>query len=288
LDNLRGSLLMVAAMAGFAFEDMFLKLAGRAIPVGQMLILFGLVGTLAFAALTRARGQRVLVSALTSRAILIRAAFEVTGRLGYVLALVFTDLSSASAILQATPLVVVAGAAVIFGEKVGWRRWLAITVGFIGVLVILRPATDAFVPASLFAVTGMLGFAGRDLATRAAPAGISNLQLGTYGFFVLIPTGAVVLAVTGGAVWPDPAAALALAGACGVGVVAYYWLTAAMRVGEVSVVTPYRYSRLLFALALGAVIFGERPDSLTLIGSGIVIGSGLYTIIRGRMLARRA
>lgn len=287
MDNLRGSILMVAAMAGFAIEDMFLKIAARSMPVGQMLIIFGLAGTLVFAWMAQARGQRVLQPAVLSRAIVLRALCEVAGRLGYTLAIVFTELSSASAILQATPLVVVAGAALIFGEKVGWRRWAAITVGFIGVLIVLRPASDTFELASLFAVLGTLGFAGRDLATRAAPKGFSNVQLGVYGFFVLIPTGAVLLAVTGGAAVPTVAGGLALAGAIGVGIAAYYGLTAAMRVGEISVVTPFRYTRLLFALVLAVLVFGERPDALTLIGSGIIIASGLYAVLRERRLARR-
>ncbi len=286
-DNLRGSLLMIAAMAGFAVEDMFLKIAARQVPVGQILMIFGAAGMLGFALLAKSQGARLLHPAILTPAILTRAGFEVMGRLFYTLAIALTPLSSASAILQATPLVVVAGAALIFGEKVGWRRWSAIMVGFVGVMVVLRPGLSGFTPLSILAVLGMLGFAGRDLATRAAPPVLSNLTLGVYGFAMMVPTGAVLLAWTGGAAWPDAPTSFALGAATLFGVAAYYALTAAMRVGEVSVVTPFRYTRLVFALFLGTLIFAERPDAATLLGSGIIVASGIYTLLRGRKRSAR-
>jgi drug/metabolite transporter (DMT)-like permease len=284
--NALGSLWMVAAMAGFAVEDMFLKSAARELPVGQILMLFGGGGMVGFVILAARRGEAVLHPAILTPVLLVRCVFEVTGRLFYTLAIAFTPLSSASAILQATPLVVVMGAALIFGEKVGWRRWTAIVVGFVGVLVILRPGVEGFTALSLLAVLGTLGFAGRDLATRAAPAILSNLQLGIYGFAMMVPTGAVLLAFSGGAAVPSATAALQLAAATGVGVAAYYSLTVAMRTGEVSVVTPFRYTRLVFALVLGVLAFGERPDALTLLGSMIIVASGLYTLLRTRRVNR--
>lgn len=278
--NLRGSLFMVAAMAGFAAEDMFLKSAASALPVGQILILFGAGGTALFALLAARRGEALLHPALGSRPMLARIGFEMAGRLFYTLAIALTPLSSASAILQATPLVVVAGAALCFGEKVGWRRWLAIGLGFAGVLVILRPGLDAFQPASLLAVAGTLGFAGRDLATRAAPPAMSNLQLGIYGFATMPPAGALLLAFTGGAALPGAGAAAALAAAILVGCAAYYALTVAMRTGEIATVTPFRYTRLVFAMLLGILVFAERPDAATLAGSAVIVASGLYTLFR--------
>ena len=143
-ENLRGSLWMIAAMAGFAVEDLLLKQVSRTMPVGEILILFGVAGALIFAALARFRGDRVLRREILSRPILFRAGFEVTGRIFYTLALAWTPLAFASAIMQATPLVVVAGAALIFGERVGWRRWSAIMAGFAGVMMILRPGAKVF------------------------------------------------------------------------------------------------------------------------------------------------
>lgn len=273
---------MVLAMAFFALEDMFIKAASSTVPAGEILIFFGIGGSLAFMLMTLKRGEPIFHPAILSQPVLLRALSEIIGRLGFTLALVLTPLSSTSAILQATPLVVVMGAAIFFGEKVGWRRWSAILIGFIGVLMIIRPGLEGFQANSLLAVVGMLGFAGRDLATRAAPKVLSNVQLGVYGFLVLIPTGLGLLIYTGGAIIPDLKASGQILGAIVFGVIAYYSLTLAMRTGEISVVTPFRYTRLVFALILGFLVFGERPDAMTLLGSAIIVTGGIYTLLRNR------
>ncbi len=287
-ENLRGIVLMIAAMAGFAIEDMLLKSVYGHLPVGQILMVFGAGGAVVFAVLTLRQGQRLFSRAALVPAVAWKAGNEVIGRVFYTLAIALTPLSSASAILQATPLVVTLGAALIFGERVVWQRWLAIFIGFLGVLVILRPGLEGFTPAAILAVIGTLGFAGRDLATRAAPKTLGNMLLGFYGFLVLVPTGLAMLAVTGGAVLPTLSELLRLMLAIAVGVSAYAFLTAAMRLGEVAVVTPFRYTRLVFALLVGIVVFGERPDAATLVGAAIVVGSGIYTILMARRPARRA
>ena len=280
-ENLRGAGLMTLAMALFALEDMFVKKAAQSLPVGEVLMLFGAGGMICFAALALASGQRLWHPAVASRLMGIKAGFEITGRLGYTLGIALTPLSNASAILQATPLVVVAGAALFFRERVGAARWAAVGIGFLGVLVILRPGLEGFVPAALWTVLGLLGFAGRDLATRAAPKVLTNFQLGLYGFAALIPAGGIILAVTGGAVMPTPVSLLPVLGAILFGVTAYWALTKAMRLGEVAVVTPFRYTRLLFALALGILVFRESLDTATLVGAALVVGSGVYTLLAG-------
>ncbi len=285
--NLRGAAFMTCAMAGFAVEDMFLKAAAKHMPVGEVITLFGFLGMLCFAALALRRGEAVFPPAVLSRPMLIRSGFEVTGRLFYSLAIALTPLSVASAILQATPLVVVAGAALIFGETVGWRRWAAIAAGFAGVLLIIRPGLDGFDALSILTVIGLIGFAGRDLATRAAPPVLSNAQLGVAGFAMLTLAGAIILVWNGDYRLPDiPGLGLVLA-ATVFGVLAYSALTTAMRTGEVSAVTPFRYTRLLFALILGVAVFGERPDLLTLTGSAIVVASGLYVLTQNRKARSR-
>lgn len=271
---------MVLAMAGFAIEDALLKAAAQILPVGEVLIIFGAGGTLAFMLLARARGQALFPAEARHRAVAWRAVCEVGGRVFHTLAIALTPLSSVSAILQAAPLVVVAGAALIFAERVGWRRWLAVAVGFLGVMVILRPGLSGFEAASLLAVLGMLGFAGRDLATRAAPRAIGNFTLGAYGFAAMIPAGALLLVLSGGATAPDPAVMLKLLAATLAGVAGYWALTVAMRMGEIGAVAPFRYTRLIFAMLLGILAFGERPDAATILGSLIVVASGLYALTR--------
>ncbi len=280
-DNQRGAAFMTASMAGFAVEDVFVKAAVAHLPLGQVLLTIGLVGMLAFGAMAWAVGEHVLPRAFLSRAMLIRSGFEVVGRLFYGLAITLTALSTTSAILQATPLVVVAGAALVFGERVGWQRWLSVAVGFAGVLVILRPGAD-FSALSLLAVVGLLGFAGRDLATRAAPKGLSNRQLGSLGFAMLACAGAVLLAVSGGAVMPDAAGLAHLAGGTVFGMLGYHALTYAMRTGDVASVTPFRYTRLIFAMILAIALFGERPDAATWAGAALIVGSGIFALTRTR------
>lgn len=278
-ENQRGALFMTASMAGFAVEDVFVKAAAHTLPLGQVLLTIGLTGMLVFAAMAARLGEPLLPAAFLSRPMLIRCGFEIIGRLFYGLAITLTALSTTSAILQATPLVVVAGAALVFGEKVSLQRLLAVLVGFVGVLVILRPGSD-FSALSLLAVVGLLGFAGRDLATRAAPKGLSNRQLGALGFAMLATAGAILLVINGGVHVPSGIALAHLAGGTVFGMLGYHALTYAMRTGEVSAVTPFRYTRLVFAMVLAMALFGERPDLATWIGSAMVVGSGIFALTR--------
>ena len=271
---------MTASMAGFAVEDMFLKAAAGHVPVGQVMVIMGLAGMMVFGAMSRQRGEQVFPQLMISRGMLIRSACEIAGRLFHALAIALTTLSATSAILQATPLVVIAGASLLFGEKVSAARWMAVAVGFAGVLLILKPGVSGFSVLSLLAVAGTLGFAGRDLATRAAPKGMSNRQLGTLGFAMLGIAGLVILSRTGGALMPDPLGALLIAGAAVFGILGYHALTGAMRTGEVSAVTPFRYTRLIFALILGALVFSERPDAFTLAGAALIVAAGLFGLTR--------
>jgi len=281
MDNLRGSLLMLAAMAGFALEDMLIKQMAVALPMGQVVAMIGVGGTITFGTFTLARGQRIFSPALLSPAVLLRNLGEMIATASFVAALVLTTLSSASAILQATPLAVTLCAALFLGEPVGWRRWTAIIVGFAGVLLIIRPGLAGFTPASLLALVAVAALALRDLAVRKIPPTITSAQLSFWAFVTVVPTGLLMMAAM---TTPPTVPGLPdwgrLAGAMVVGGLGYYAIVAATRTGEVAVVVPFRYTRLVFAMLLGAVAFGERPDGLMLTGAALVVGAGLYTIWR--------
>ena len=284
--NRRGAVFMVLSMAGFAVEDSLLKIAAVSLPPGQVLITFGVLGTMTFAVLALMAGEAPLTRAMLGRPMILRSLSEVTGRLFYMLAIALTPLSTASAILQATPLVVMVGAAVLFGESIGPRRWLAVALGFGGVLLILRPGTEGFGALSLLAIMAMLGFAGRDLATRAAPVSLSFRQLGVVGFSMLIVAGLIVLPFGGPMAAPDGATWAGLLAAAAAGVCAYTFLTVAMRTGEVGAVTPFRYTRLIFAMVAGVAIFVETPDRWTIIGSVVIILAGIAALRLSRQPAR--
>jgi len=288
MENLRGSLLMVAAMFGFALEDMLMKQMAGAMPIGQVLALIGAGGMINFAVLARIRGHRILSPSFLSAPVVLRNLGEVVSSASFITALVLTTLSSASAILQATPLAVTMGAALFLGEPVGWRRWAAIVVGFIGVMLIIQPGLGGFAPASLFAVVAVFALAVRDIASRRIPVAITGLQLATWAFASLVPAGVVMMIAFGEpAVMPAGPDVARLAAALIVGGCGYYAIVGATRTGDVAVVVPFRYTRLVFAMVLGAVIFGERPGTLMLVGAALIVGAGLYTIGREAALARR-
>ena len=284
MENLRAIALMVLSMAGFAIEDMLIKYIALEMPTGQFLMLIDAGGALIFTLMAWRQGQAVLSADFLRPTIIIRNLGEVIGTLGFVTALVLTPLSSASAILQATPLAVTLGAALFLREAVGWRRWSAILIGFCGVVAVIRPGLEGFQPASLFAVLGVIGLATRDVATRATPATISSLVLSAHGFGMLVPAGAFLLWISGGAVAPSAQGYGLLFAALIIGVSAYYALTLSMRLGDVAVVTPFRYVRLVFALFIGVTVFHEQLDAWTLGGAAIIILSGLYTFFRERQL----
>lgn len=270
-------------MALFAIEDAMVKAATTSMPVGQTMLIFGLGGAALFAATALWFKEPLYTRDVISRPMRLRVCFEIVGRLFYVLALALTPLASATVILQATPLVVVAGAALLFGERVGWRRWLAIGIGLVGVLVILQPGAESFSGLSVLAVLGMLGFAGRDLASRAAPAALGTSILGLYGFLSLAFAGGAFALWQGHPfVAPDPISGFYLSGAILAGVAAYSCLMKAMRSGEVSAVTPFRYTRLLFGIGIGLVFFGETLTPPMIFGSGLIVLSGLFIMWRGK------
>lgn len=287
-ENSRGALLMVASMLAFAFEDLFLKRAATALPPGQVVAMIGAAGAACFWSIAAAQGQPILHKSALSRPALVRSLSEAVATMLYITALALIPLTTNAAILQASPLAVTMGAALFLKEPVGWRRWTAIAVGFVGVLVILRPGTDGFSGASLLTVACVFVLVARDLATRVMPPSIGTFQLTTWAYMALVPAGLLLMVIAGDSPqrigadrWGD------LIGALVTGLAGYWAVTAAMRLGEVSVVAPFRYTRLVFVMIFAALFLSEIPDAATLLGSALVIGSGLYTFWREALMKKR-
>jgi drug/metabolite transporter (DMT)-like permease len=268
---------MIASMAAFAIEDAFLKTVTKQLPVGQVLMMFGAAGLCVFALMARRAGVSIFQAQVLTKNMLFRAVFEFFGRLFYVLAIALTPMSSATAILQSAPLFVVLGARIFLREKVDAKTWIAIFLGLFGVLIILRPSATDFSLLSLLALIGTLGFVGRDLFSRTAPSSLTKEVLGFYGFTTMMIAGACY-AVWDGKPFVSLQAQqfLMLAAALLAGVIAYTALMTAMRTGSIGAVTPYRYSRLLFGISIGVIVFGEQLDAPMLLGCAIVIGAGLF------------
>ena len=273
-ENIVGSCLMILSMAAFAGEDSVIKALSEEMPVSQIIFLIGIGGESVFAITGVVLKTEILVPEINSLPMHARIVTEIFGRIFYSLALSLTSLSSTTMILQATPLVVVIGASIFFNEKVGVVRWLAIGLGFVGVLMIISPEEAEFSLLSLMAIFGMLGFAFRDLASRAASPKLNIFTLGCHGFLSLAVAGIILSLILGqsfltisGNTW------LFLAAGVSLGVVGYGSLISAMRIGEVSAITPFRYTRL---------IFDEHVGINAAIGCVLIVLSSFTVLYRGR------
>lgn len=278
---------MVLAMFCFAIEDMLIKTLAADLPVAQILALIcgGAFGV--FVAYSLICGIPLWQREYLRPKVILRSLCEVIGTFFFVAALAQIPLTTASAVIQATPLVVSMGAGLFLGQSIGWRRWLAILVGFAGVMLIIRPGLAGFNPATLLAVGGMLGLAARDLLTRSLNVRLTGVQLGShaYGFLLLaLP----ILAIVQGETFVSPSALhwLYLTGATLIGLIAYLLLIAATRDGNAGIISSFRYSRMVFALVIGYFAFGEWPDAATFAGAVIIIGSGIFTLWREARLRR--
>src|SRR6056300_826964 len=282
-ENIVGSCLMILSMAAFAGEDSVIKALSEELPVSQIIFLIGIGGALVFAITGVLLKREILVPEINSLPMHARIVTEIFGRIFYSLALSLTPLSSTTMILQATPLVVVIGASIFFNEKVGVVRWLAIGLGFVGVLMIISPDEMEFSLLSLMAIFGMLGFAFRDLASRAASPKLNIFTLGCHGFLSLAVAGIILSLILGqsfltisGNAW------LFLAAGVSLGVVGYGSLISAMRIGEVSAITPFRYTRLIFGLSIGYFIFNEHVGINAAVGCVLIVLSSFTVLYRGR------
>ena len=277
---------MILAMAGFAFEDLFIKLLSTYFPISEVIIILGFTGTFIFFIIALLQNAPIIHKDLLNKHVIIRTICELLGAVFFVTAIALTPLSSATAILQIAPLLVTIGAVIFFKEKVGWRRWTAVFIGFIGVLLIVRPGFEGFMPASIFALLGSVFLAARDLATRAMQVKLPSVTIALYAFIAFGISGILIIPFNSSMVIPTSNQILYFIGASAFGVIAYYSLVISSRIGEMSVISPFRYSRIVFAMLLAIIILEENPDSLTIIGASIVVASGLYTFVRETVLKK--
>lgn len=288
MNALQGPLLMVAAMAGFAIEDALVKHLSTHLPPGEVALALGLGGALAFWVALLRQGVPFLDPRALRRAALLRNLSEMGAAMCMILGVALVPLSTVSSILQAMPLAVTLGAALFLGEKVGWRRWSAILVGFAGVMLILRPGSVAFDIMALIPLAAVAFLTIRDIATKRVDPGVSSLQLSAWGFFAVIPGGVLLLVLRGETLQvPTAPDGVLLVLNVVIGMGAYAMLVRSTRTGNLAATTPFRYSRLVFAMTLGVVVFGERPDVWTLTGSAVIVVAGLYTLLREIRLNRR-
>ena len=283
--NTRAILLMTAAMACFAASDAFINIASKSIPTGQLFAVTCALSFAIFFAFMLKSSDRLFTKMLFNKAVMIRTAGEVFGSLGYVMALTLIPLTTASAVLQAQPLAVTLAAAFFLGENVGPRRWAAVGIGFCGVLLIIRPGTAAFDPNMLWTLLGIIGLTARDLGTRMLPEGVSTSFVSAWALVFLSILGLILTPFTG--TW-EPIVGDDIVWVVGISifvVFAFIFINGALRVGEVSAIAPFRYTRMVFALMIGIAFLGERPEMLTWLGIALIVGSGIYAFLRERHIS---
>lgn len=280
--NIAGALLMMGSMLCFTLNDTLVKLTAGAVPLAQLVFLRGAMTTgLIFAARGHLGPLHFRGSRRDWKFIVIRVAAELWITFCFLSALLHMPLGNLTAILQSVPLTVTLVAALFLKEPVGWPRGVAIAVGFFGVMLIVKPGTDGFSLWSVYALGAVAGVTLRDLATRQLSPDVSSIT-------VTLITAVTIMVLAGGLSVFDtwvaitPVLALFIFGAA-VSIMGGYFLSVhVMRVGEVSFVSPFRYFGLVCAMILGAIVFGERPDALTLTGAAIVAGTGIFTLYRER------
>ncbi|MDC1211708.1 DMT family transporter [Amylibacter sp.] len=289
MNNFKGILLMLIAMAGFTMEDLFMKKLSVNLSTGQILITLGFGSSLVFALMAKSKGYKLTAKIFWSKGMIIRQFAEGIAAVAFITSLTLIPLSTVAAVFQATPLVITMGAALFLGEAVGWRRWLAIIVGLIGVLIIIRPGLNSFDPNVGYVLIAVLFVTVRDLITRKLPMNVPSTIVSFQAFASLIIAGGILIFLSDQKIVSlDEKQIYFVLGGIIFGVIGYYCIVASTRIGEAGVVTPFRYSRLLFAIIIGFLVFNERPDFYTLLGASIVIMTGIYTVLRERYLARRS
>lgn len=271
---------MTLAMAAFTMNDAGVKTILGEINGGQIMLVRGALSALLIMVIARFSGGLPPLRDMLRPMVLLRLLFECGATVTFLAALSHLPLSNLAAIMQSLPLAVTLGAALFLREPVGWRRWSAIIIGFIGVLVIIRPGAEGFSSAAIFALMAVCCAAGRDLATKRIHGSVPALAVSLVTTVGIALLGGVLIEPMGG--WkpftPTSFAIIALTAV--LLLIAQQTLVIAMRTAEISFVAPFRYTGLIWGILLGFAIFEEGLDFAVLIGGAIVIVSGIYSFYR--------
>lgn len=280
--NLRGIAAITAGMAFLVSNDITLKLASPNLPFGQMVFIRGVMATALIVAVCLAAGVLGRWRGMFTWPVVTRSLANLGSTFFYINALLHLPIANLTSIMQATPLLLTALAALLLREPVGWRRWLAIVVGFCGVLLIVRPDASGFNTYAVFGIVAIGFVAARDLSTRVVKSDVPSLMV-TLATSLSVTIAAGVYSCFEG--WAEVQVQalgfIAISAVCLV--CGYHMVVVAFRSGEVAVVSPFRFSIVVWALLGGYLIWGEVPDATTLAGIALVISMGLYTFHRERV-----
>ena len=287
-ENLRGATLMALSMLAFVLNDGLMKAVFDGMSIYQAIFLRGLITVPLIALLAWHKGALIVRIAPRNRLLVtLRVAAEVGATVGFLTALKHMPLANVTAILQVLPLTVTMAAALFLGEKVGWRRWLAIAIGLAGVLIIIRPGMEGFSVYSIWALVAVGCVTIREIATRKLSADLPSLPVALATAIAISGLGAVMQPAVEWA--PVSASAWSLIGGASLAIIGgYLFSVMTIRIGDIGFVAPFRYTAMVWALILGLLMFGEIPDMPMMTGTVIIILTGLYSLHRERSVRRTA
>ena len=283
-DNLRGAMLMALSMLAFVSNDAMMKALFTDMSIYQAIFLRGVITVPLIAVMAWQQGALIIRIAPRDRGLVaVRVAAEVGATIGFLTALKHMPLANVTAILQVLPLTVTMAAALFLGERVGWRRWLAITAGLCGVMIIIRPGMEGFSAYSIWALAAVGCITLREITTRKLSSDLPSLPVALATAMAIGALGAVMLPVVEWA--PVSVGGWGLLAGTSVAIIGgYLFSVMTVRTGDIGFVAPFRYTAMVWAIGLGLLLFGELPDGPTSLGTVIIILTGLYSLRRERRL----
>jgi drug/metabolite transporter (DMT)-like permease len=281
---LRAGLFMVLAMGSFVVNDTLIKLVGQSLPVGEIIMVRGVIAMLLIAYICYRQGVITDLPHIGNRIVILRACLDLVSTIAFVTALMHMQIANLTAVMQAVPLAVALLSMVFLKERVGWRRMSAIILGFIGVLLIVKPSVSSFNIYESLALLIVFAVAVRDLLTKRIPARIPTfvIALANAGF---VTAGGALLCISQGFVMPDARQFILLALAAVFLASGYLFMVATLRLGDLSGTAPFRYSIMVFAIISGIAVFGEFPDGIAILGMVLIVATGLYAAHREAKLS---
>jgi drug/metabolite transporter (DMT)-like permease len=283
--NTRGIIAVLAAMAFFVCSDSVVKLAGETLPVTQIMALRGAMAVALMGAVAAASVDLARLHLIAQPRVLARAAIEAAVAVLFLIALPHLPLADITAIQQVTPIALTVLSALVLKEAVGWRRWLAVLAGFAGVVMVIQPTGQGISPYALSALACAVLVAVRDIVTRRLDPAIPT-ALVTFTTTTSVCLTGFVGAPLETWVTPDWTVLGYLAASAVLVSLANIFIIRAFRGTEVSVIAPFRYAGVLWAIALGFLIWGHVPNALAITGTAILVASGLYIMHREAMRRR--
>ena len=284
--NSKGILLMLISMAAFAVGDTFVKISGSFLSPSQIMFFLISGGLIIFTLIALSKGEKLRDRRAFSPILLIRYSTEMLGLVAMIMGLTKIPLSVVGTVTQASPILVAAGAVIFFKEVVSWRRWSSIIIGFFGVVLVIQPTGQSLDFAVIWPVAALVAFSVRDLVTRLTPSDIPSASIATFTMIAAFPFTVAWVFFSGQKFFPPGIEWAVVAGMIILGSIGYLLLITSLRIGDLSAIMPFRYSRIVFLLILGVLVFGERPTLSMLAGSALILISGLYIMWRERIVAQ--